>query len=99
MLSNLALLCRRHHRAVHEEGFQLERLPNGELRFSSPDGRLLPDVPPTPEILADAVGVIRRRNETNGLHLHADTARPGWCGERLDLGYAIDVLHPRATGY
>jgi len=26
-LSNLALLCRRHHRAVHEEGYQLERLP------------------------------------------------------------------------
>src|SRR5436309_7518296 len=24
-LSNLALLCRRHHRAVHEEGYQVER--------------------------------------------------------------------------
>src|SRR5262249_513843 len=24
-LSNLAMLCRRHHRAVHEEGFQVER--------------------------------------------------------------------------
>ena len=23
---------------------------------------------------------------------------PGWFGERLDLGYAIDVLHPLATG-
>ncbi|MGH7384525.1 MAG: HNH endonuclease signature motif containing protein, partial [Candidatus Rokuibacteriota bacterium] len=28
-LSNLALLCRRHHRAVHEEGYQVERLPDG----------------------------------------------------------------------
>jgi 5-methylcytosine-specific restriction endonuclease McrA len=24
-LSNLALLCRRHHRAVHEEGYQVDR--------------------------------------------------------------------------
>jgi 5-methylcytosine-specific restriction endonuclease McrA len=32
-LSNLALLCRRHHRAVHEEGYQLERQADGELRF------------------------------------------------------------------
>ena len=24
------------------------------------------------------------------------TAMPSWLGERLDLGYAIDVLHPRA---
>src|SRR5881398_2072040 len=30
-LSNLALLCRRHHRAVHEEGYQVERQPDGEL--------------------------------------------------------------------
>ena len=28
---NLVLLCRRHHRAVHEEGFQVERLENGAL--------------------------------------------------------------------
>src|SRR5438067_4500060 len=28
-LSNLALLCRRHHRAVHEEGYQVERQPEG----------------------------------------------------------------------
>jgi hypothetical protein len=96
-LSNLAMLCRRHHRAVHEEGFQLERLSSGELRFTSPDGRVVPDVPPSPEVSDAAAGMIRWRNEANGLHLQADTAKPGWCGERLDLGYAIDVLHPRAN--
>src|SRR2546428_7833290 len=26
--------------------------------------------------------------------LHARTATPGWLGERLDVGWAIDVLHP-----
>jgi HNH endonuclease len=36
-LSNLALLCRRHHRAVHEEGFQADREPDGALRFRRPD--------------------------------------------------------------
>src|SRR5437763_3866546 len=45
-LANLALLCRRHHRAVHEEGYQVERHPDGELHFRRPDGRLLPEVPP-----------------------------------------------------
>ena len=39
VLSNLVLLCRRHHRAVHEEGFQLDQQPDGELRFRRPDGR------------------------------------------------------------
>jgi hypothetical protein len=43
MLSNLALLCRRHHRAVHEEGYQMARGPDGILRFRQPNGRLLPE--------------------------------------------------------
>ena len=28
--------------------------------------------------------------------LHARTAIPGWFGDPLDVGYTIDVLHPRA---
>ena len=95
-LSNLAMLCRRHHRAVHEEGYQVERQADGELRFSRPDGRSLPDVPPPPAITDDPVQTLQSQNEAAGLHLHADTTRPGWLGERLDVGYAIDVLHPRA---
>ncbi|MGH7353380.1 MAG: DUF222 domain-containing protein, partial [Candidatus Rokuibacteriota bacterium] len=54
-LSNLALLCRRHHRAVHEEGYQMDRQPDGELRFRRPDGRLLPEVPLAAAVPADPV--------------------------------------------
>ncbi|HMH52473.1 MAG TPA: DUF222 domain-containing protein [Candidatus Acidoferrum sp.] len=93
-LSNLAMLCRRHHRAVHEEGYQVERQPDGELTFRRPDGRLLPDVPASRTVSGDPVRALRRRNE--GLNLGAHTLRPGWLGESLDVGYAIDVLHPRA---
>src|SRR5438445_8307357 len=71
-LSNLALLCRRHHRTVHEDGYQVERQPDGALRF-------------------------RRQNDARGLHIDARTSMPGWFGERLDVGYAIDVLHPLAA--
>jgi hypothetical protein len=95
-LSNLAMLCRRHHRAVHEEGFQVERQPDGELRFRRPDGRPLPDVPPPSAIPNDPVLALRARNEAAGLRLHARTTCPGWLGEPLDVGWALDVLHPRA---
>ena len=95
-LSNLAMLCRRHHRAIHEEGYQVERQPDGELTFRRPDGRLLPDVPPPRTVPDDPVRALRGRNEGAGLHLGADTLRPGWLGEPLDVGYAISVLHPRA---
>src|SRR5262249_20518383 len=36
-LSNLILLCRRHHRSVHEEGYSVERDADGTLRFRQPD--------------------------------------------------------------
>jgi len=96
-LSNLALLCRRHHRAVHEEGYQVDRQPDGALRFRRPDGRPLPEVPPPVAIPADPVQALRARHDAEGLRLHARTACPGWLGERLDVGWAIDVLHPLAT--
>src|SRR5947199_2660344 len=97
-LSNLAMLCRRHHRAVHEEGYQVDRQPDGQLRFRRPDGQLLPEVPRSPEVAGDPVQAVRAQNEAEGLVLHARTAMPGWMGERLNVAWAIDVLHPLAAG-
>ncbi|HXU89519.1 MAG TPA: DUF222 domain-containing protein [Methylomirabilota bacterium] len=97
-LSNLATLCRRHHRAVHEEGFELRREANGELTFRTPLGRLLPSVaspapaPPAP------VAALRERHDALGIHIDAHTSAPSWAGERLDLEYAISVMHPLACG-
>jgi 5-methylcytosine-specific restriction endonuclease McrA len=96
-LSNLALLCRRHHRAVHEEGYQVERLADGTLTFRRPDGRVLPDVPAPAAVPADPAGALRAQSIAQGLELHARTGLAQWFGERLDVGWAIDVLHPRAT--
>jgi hypothetical protein len=96
-LSNLALLCRRHHRAVHEEGYQVDRQADGALRFRRPDGRPLPEVPSPAAVPADPVQVLRARHDAQGLRLHARTTCPLWLGERLDLGWAIDVLHPLAA--
>jgi 5-methylcytosine-specific restriction endonuclease McrA len=95
-LSNLVLLCRRHHRAVHEEGYQVERQPDGNLCFRRPDGRVVPEVPSPPPVPPDPVSDVRAQNDAAGIVVNARTATPGWQGERLDVGYAIDVLHPLA---
>jgi Domain of unknown function (DUF222)/HNH endonuclease len=95
-LSNLALLCRRHHRAVHEEGYEVARGPDGALRFKRPDGRPLPEVPLPAAVPGDPVGALRARHDSDGLRLTARTACPTWLGEGLNVGWAIDVLHPRA---
>jgi hypothetical protein len=58
---------------------------------------VLPDVPAPPELTGDPVARIRARNEAEGLVLDAHTAKPAWLGEHLNVGYAIDVLHPLAN--
>jgi len=96
-LSNLAMLCPRHHHAVHEEGYQIERVGDGALVFRRPNGWLVPDVPDPPVIPRDPMDVLREENIVLGLSLSAQTMTPGWLGERLDVGWAIDVLHPLAN--
>ncbi|HYR39809.1 MAG TPA: DUF222 domain-containing protein [Methylomirabilota bacterium] len=95
-LSNLALLCRRHHRAVHEEGYQVVRLPDGALQFRRPDGRPVPAVPLPVAVPDDPVRTLRACHESQGLRVTARTGCAGWLGERLNVGWAIDVLHPLA---
>ena len=92
-MSNLVLLCRRHHRAVHEEGYQVERRSDGELCFRRPDGDALPDVPPPMAVPVDPCSTL----VADGPHIDARTSLPLSGGERLNLGYAIDVLHPLAN--
>ncbi len=93
-LGNLALLCRRHHRAVHEEGYQVTRDGDGLLRFSAPGGRPIPEVPARPAVPPDTVSALVVAHQARGLAIGARTGCPGWSGERLDLGWAIEVLHP-----
>jgi hypothetical protein len=44
----------------------------------------------------DPLETIRTLNVEDGVRIDERTATPLWLGERLDVGYAIDVLHPRA---
>ena len=76
----------------------MDRQPDGELQFRRPDGRLLPAVPLPVAMPTDPVQALRTRHEAQGLRLDARTATPGWLGERLNVGWAIDVLHPLAAG-
>jgi hypothetical protein len=96
-LTNLALLCRSHHRAVHEEGFQVRRRPDGSVEFRTPQGFPLPNVPSAPPVSEDPVHALMGTHAAAGLKIDAQTSKPSWSGERLDVVYAIDVLHPLAT--
>ncbi|WP_419161028.1 DUF222 domain-containing protein [Candidatus Palauibacter sp.] len=92
-LDNLILLCRLHHRTVHEGGWRVEMGATGAARFRDPDGRDVPAVPPARE------DVNAPRTPDAGLgswHRQAGinpwTAAGKWAGDRLDLDWALWVL-------
>jgi hypothetical protein len=86
-IENLASLCRRHHRLVHEGGFGVQRRPDGTLLFTDPWGRVLPDAPE----LRAANGSAAGRQLERGLAIDDQTCRPRWDGGSLD-GYALEVI-------
>ena len=60
-LDNLIHLCRWHHRAVHEGGYQIRRDSAGDVRVLRPDGTRLPAVPaPARWIEVDYLDASRR---------------------------------------
>ena len=91
-LDNLVLLSRRHHRAVHEEGFQVALRDDGEARFTRPDGRPLLAAPPAPPWAGVPLAPTTAHLAAHGIDIDARTATPHWHSERLNLAYAIDVL-------
>jgi hypothetical protein len=85
---------------VHDEdgeGYQVACGPDGTFQFRRPDGRALPEVPPPVAVPGDPVKKRQATNEARQLRIHARTACPSWLGERLDVGWAVAVLHPRAA--
>jgi hypothetical protein len=91
-LANTVLLCRRHHRAVHEEGFTMHLAPNGEVRFRRPDGRLLPAAPALPAAPGPPVAALVSRLAGHGVAVDARETCPSWNGGPVDYNWAIDWL-------
>jgi len=96
-LSNLATLCRFHHRAVHEGGLKMERCDDGAWRFVNAKGESLYGCAPGhTQPLADWHRLPAEHAE-RGIRIDANTATTGWRGERMDYGVAIDSLRFRSA--
>jgi hypothetical protein len=86
-LENLVLLCRHHHRLIHEGGFAVERIGNS-FQFTDPRGN---------EVLASAEkrsrGNVYSLFDANvDLDINADTTVPAWYGDRPDYDHILWVM-------
>lgn len=91
-LSNLVLLCRRHHRLLHEGGFTIERRGGDSVAFRRPDGRLVPTGPIRVRLGHDEL-CRRIHHDAVAIWPEAPAARSG--GDRFSLDMAVEGMLAR----
>ena len=92
-MNNLVLLCRRHHRLVHEGGFTVEMLSCGEVHFTHPDGKTIPANGQT-RFRGNVLQLMTDHAEA-GIEITPETPIPAWTGERMDDDLAVMGLLQR----
>ncbi len=87
-LANLLLLCKFHHRALHEDGFGVETGEQGALLFRDPQG--VPIARSAHAVPGDGIGALARYAAE--LDIEPRTNLPRWDGQPLDLYRAVASL-------
>ncbi len=91
-LSNLVLLCRFHHRLVHEGGFTAAMTDDGVLVFRQPDGSRVEDAGRSGPVPDTATEGLVAANALQGVVIDPDTGVPDWNGEEMDDDLAVEAL-------
>ncbi len=94
-LDNLVLLCRFHHRLVHEEGFSVEWREDGRPGplFRDARGRQLNDWPTPSRLIGDPAAALVRAHVAAGIDPDGLTASARWKGEAdVPWGAYVRVL-------
>lgn len=88
-LSNLALLCERHHTLAHAAGFELTLRADRSITVRTATGEQVPHLQPLPWGEAAALDPDGR--------VTAGTLPPSRVESRMDLGYCVSVLVQQAA--
>jgi hypothetical protein len=89
-LENLLLLCRHHHRLVHEGGYSVQMTHQGIPEFTDPAGCKIPQV--GEKSLRGNVFTLARQHHESGLRITPATTVSLWEGEKMDMNMAIEGL-------
>lgn len=91
-LDNAILLCRRHHRFVHEFGFTVERGEDGFTTFRDPRGEIVPAGGERDLRRAASIERLRAALADSGIEIDAETNAPRWDGMPPDYSLCIESL-------
>ena len=89
-LKNTLLLCRRHHRLVHEDGHRVFSDAAGQAVFFTPAGKAIAASPPRTELSQDPLEELVRRNRERGVAPDWRSGMPEWHHDR-DIPWEIEA--------
>jgi hypothetical protein len=90
-LKNTTLLCRAHHRRVHEGGWRVYSDKDGrQIVFFTPRGKALAAAPPPPPLAPDPVAALLCGNRERGVEPDARAAAPRFKRDR-DVPWAVEA--------
>ncbi len=89
-MSNLLLLCRHHHRLMHEGGFGLQKLSNSEFKFTNPAGISIPNCPAGRS--RGNVNTLFALNDKRAIRITPKSSQSCWMGEKMDDQMAVEGL-------
>ncbi len=92
-VDNLLLLCRHHHRLVHEGGYGLKLDDVGNPEFTSPQGEFIAAAPETRS--RGNVFALTDAHQQAELGIGPRSLLPNWRGERMDDSMAVEALIQR----
>jgi hypothetical protein len=92
----LSLICRFHHRQVHEGRVVIQRLDDSAVRFLRPDGQSFDSVAPDHTRPLCDWQQLPAVHDQQGIRIDKTTATTRWRGEKMDYGLAIEVLFQQA---
>ena len=95
-LDNLILLCRYHHRLLHNEGYAITKDAKGDFVFHHADGQQLrqaiyPQFIDEVDFLVESLA-IENEHQSMGMEITSRTAVTEWQGEVMDYGLAVGTL-------
>ncbi len=82
-LNNLCNLCHYHHHMVHDGDYRVERLADGEFRFTHPRGWVIDEAPPPAKL---------PNRPLANIDLEGWEGKAQWGGEPIPLAYVIDTM-------
>jgi hypothetical protein len=96
-LDNLVLLCRHHHRLLHQDGYKMVKRGEQQFEFLTPAGdamptAMAPQFATAAEDMASEILAIEREHQNIGLVIDSHTAVTRWQGESMDYDLAVGVM-------